>query len=120
MIAGDALRRQNQRAIAGQQGPARGCLQLFPDLVGAQYEGHEVAAFADGLPGNARVAVRGALIVRRDEAVNSDRARAELGQLIQRRAAHRSQTDNDDIRRLRHRRMIRDCCGSRGSCPEHA
>jgi len=108
MIAGDALRSQNQRAIAGEQAPARGCLQLLPDLVGAQHQRHEVTAFADGLPGNARVTVRGAQIVRRVEAVDADRARAELGQLVQRGTAHRSQTDNENIRSLRHRRMIRD------------
>ena len=108
MIAGDALRSQNQRAVASQQAAASGCLQLFPDLVGALHQGHELAAFADGLAGDAGVTVRRAPVVRRVEAVNADDARAELGSLIQRRAAHRSQTDDDDVRRVRHRRMIRD------------
>src|SRR5271165_2947595 len=108
MIAGDAPRSQNQRAIAGEQAPAAGRLQLFPYLVGAQHQRHEVTAFADGLPRNARVAVRGAPIVRRVEAVNADDGSAELGQLIQRRTAHRSQAYDDDVGNVRHRRMISD------------
>ncbi len=108
MIARNALRSQNQRAIAGEQAAARRRLQLFPDLVGAQHQGHEVAAFADGFASNAGVAVRRSLIVRRVEAVNADRACAQLGQLVERRAAHRSQPNDDDIGGIRHRRMIRD------------
>src|SRR5271169_631153 len=113
MIARNALRSQNQRAITGEQTAARRRLQLFPNLVGAQHQGHEVAAFADGLASNAGIAMRRSLVVRWVEAVNADHACAQLGQLVKRGAAHRAQTNDYDIGGVRHRRMIRDW-GGRG------
>ena len=89
LIAGDALRGENQRSVARKQATARCCFQFLPDLVRALHQGYELAAFANRLAGDAGVTVRRSLIVRRAEAVNTNAASAEPGNLIQRCAAHR-------------------------------
>ena len=57
MAAGRACRGQNQAAVADQQAAAGGGFQFFPDLMGAQDQRNEIAAFADGLTSDARVPV---------------------------------------------------------------
>src|SRR5215475_8684489 len=98
MVAGHAGRSEDQAAIADEQAATARGFDLFPDLVGAQNQRHKFAALADGLAGNARVAVRRALIVRRDKAIDADGASAKPGRLIEGRAAHGSEADDQNVR----------------------
>jgi hypothetical protein len=56
-----------------------------------------VAALADGLPREAGFPVARPHLVRGRETVNSDHARAALGQLVEDGAAHGAKTDHDEI-----------------------
>ena len=97
MVPGRAGRGQHQTAAARHQTlPGRG-LELLPNLIGAQHQWHELAPFANRLPRDARFAMRRTLIVRRSEAVDADGAGLQLGGLIQRSAADRAQTDDEDV-----------------------
>src|ERR1019366_1931500 len=98
---------EDQSSIASKQTAASGGLEFLPDLVGAQHQGHEFAALADGLASDAGIAVGRALIVRRMEAVDANRARPQLGGLIQRGAADGPLTDHQNIRNVGHRRHDR-------------
>ena len=106
MAAGRAGRGQNQAAVADQQAAAGGGFQFFPDLMGAQDQRNEIAAFADGLTSDARVPVRRALVMRRNEAIDADDARAQPGALVEGRAAHSSQADHQNICDRGHGEMI--------------
>ena len=97
MTATDAGCGEHEPAVASEQIAARGSFQLFPDLIGAQHQRHKFAAFADGLAGDAGLAVRRALIVRRREAVDADGLCSELRGLVERSAAHRSQPDDHNV-----------------------
>ncbi len=106
MAAGRAGRGQNQAAVADHQAAAGGGFQFFPDLMGAQDQRNEIAAFADGLTSDARVPVRRALVMRRNEAIDADDARAQPGALVEGRAAHSSQADHQNICDRGHGEMI--------------
>jgi hypothetical protein len=53
--------------------------------------------FADGEAGDARVAMAGALLVRRRKTIDAQNARAALRKLVERSAAHGAEADNDDV-----------------------
>ena len=97
MTAGSIRRRENETPAAHHQAAASHRFNLLPDLIGAQHQRHKYLAFTDRLARDASIAVRGALIVRRREAVDADATRAQLGSLIQRGAAHRAQADDEDV-----------------------
>src|SRR6185312_4594056 len=87
----------NQFAALGEKIGAGFALDVAPDFVAAFYQGRVVCTLADGEPGNARVAVTGALFMRRGKAIDAQHPHATLGELIERGASHRAQADNDDV-----------------------
>src|SRR5271157_1134328 len=98
MAAGQPGWGEHQPAVARHEAAAGGGLQFFPDRVGAQDERYKLAAFADGLPGNARLAVRGTLVVRGREPVDPYNLRSELRRLVQRRTTHSAQSNHNNVR----------------------
>lgn len=97
MIAGHVRRSQNETPTSFDQSATGVLLELAPKLVRAQDQRHELAAFADGLSRDAGVAVRGAVLVRRREAVDADDAQLPLGCMVERGAAHSTKAGNQDV-----------------------
>src|SRR6516162_5515177 len=97
VAAVNSLGRKQEPTVRGKQAAAGCCFQLCPNLVGTQDEWHELTALPDSLPGDARLAVRRALIVWRHEAVYADDLGPELRGLVERGAAHGTQPDHDNI-----------------------
>jgi hypothetical protein len=88
---------EDEAAGGGHQRLAGARLELAPDGVRALHEGHVLVAFADGQPRDARVAVRGALVVRRRELVDAQHARAALRELVERGGTEGAEADDDDV-----------------------
>jgi len=94
---GASSRGQDHGAALVQKGFTGFGLDLAPDLVGAEHEGHILLAFADGATGDAGVAVGAAPGVRRVPAVQSQHALASPGELQEGGGAHRAQADDDGV-----------------------
>ena len=87
----------DEPAARGEELRPRLLLQLAPELVRAQRKRGVLLSFADREPGNARVAVTRPERVRRRELIDAENARAPAGELAQRRASHRSESEHDCV-----------------------
>ena len=67
-----------------------------------QHQRYVIAAFADGLAGDAGFAVAGSHQVGRGKAIEADRLQPSLRQLIERRAAHSTEANHQNVRLLAH------------------
>src|SRR5271166_3438067 len=97
MLAGSIGIGEHQTTAACHEAASGRRFKFFPDVIGAQNQWNTFAALADGLPRDASVAVRRALIVRRREAVDADHPCLQLGSLIDRSAAYRAKADDKKI-----------------------
>src|SRR6516162_4696569 len=104
MVSADHAIGQDEATVASHQSASSNFFQLFPKLVGPQNQRHELAALADCLTGDARLAVRGTLIVRRIEAVDADDLRPQFRSLIERGTADCAEADDHDVRGVTHPR----------------
>lgn len=109
------LRSHHQRSAAGEELGAGFALDLPPDPVRCGDERRMGLALGDGLPRDARLAMAGAFGMGRIVAVEADRPGAARGELIERGAAHRAQTHDENIRAARHARPFPQCAGGASS-----
>ena len=79
-------------------------LELAPELVCASQQRDVVGMLEVGEPDDPGEPVRGALLVRHVETLEPEDALAAPGKVIQRRAAHASDPDDDNVVALAHRR----------------
>ena len=94
--------RQDQRAAGREQSLAGRRLELPPDAMGGEDEGHVIGAFADGLAGDPGLAVARPEGVGRREAIEADDLRAAPSELVQDGASHGAETNHSDIDSLTH------------------
>src|SRR5215831_19301102 len=89
--------RDHEAAVGGQQAGARLMLDLAPDFVSAHHQRRQMIALADRKPCDARVAMGGAVRVRRRVRVEREHARATLCELKGGGAAHRTQPEDNGV-----------------------
>ena len=93
----EVRRADHQGADGAHQGLAGLGLDLAPERMRTHGERHIVQALADGLAGDAALAVAGALVVRRMMPIQAQHARAAARRLMQGRGARRAQADDDQV-----------------------
>ena len=72
-------------------------LELAPELIGAPDEGHVRRVLEVGEPDDPRDPVRGAELVRDVEPLDTEHALPAAREVIQRRAPHPADSDDDDV-----------------------
>ena len=72
-------------------------LELAPQLVRAAEQRHVVGVLEVREPDDPREPVRGALLVEQVEALEPEDALAAAGEVVERRAPHSADSDDDDV-----------------------
>ena len=80
-----------------EQPLARFLLELVPELVGAADERHVVGVLEVGEPDDARVPVRGPVLVEHVEALDAQDALPAAREVVERRASHPADSDDDGV-----------------------
>ncbi|MNF90423.1 hypothetical protein D3C84_729880 [compost metagenome] len=93
---------QHQQPRLFEQRLPRQRLKLAPDAVGIAHDGNVLRALTHRKPGNARIAMAGAQVVRRMMTVDTDNIHPRLRQLVHRCGAHGAQAQNHCITSFGH------------------
>src|SRR5690242_12458830 len=92
----------HQTAGLMEQPAYRAALEFGPELIRTLHERYISRVLVVGLADDSRQPMRRSQRMRRRESIEPDDAHTALRQVIERGAAHRSKSDDDDIGGVRH------------------